>query len=209
LPAEYISSKINSYSDVGVFDKFNVLYVGQAFGDGNRAALDRLKSHSTLQKILARTPYDLPDEEIVIFAFEYSQDQVFTTMDGRAEGAISDDSNEERLFNAIDNPPSKKQKISMIEAGLIRYFQPKYNKVFVNKFPSIKAKTLKSCLDLDVTGLVVELNTDELGFYLYSDVVSPKMHHFANYELVASKDRASFFNVTGMVDFPGVIGARN
>jgi hypothetical protein len=39
-----------------------VLYVGQAFGsDGDRSAWDRLKSHSTLQRIYSETR---PDKEI-------------------------------------------------------------------------------------------------------------------------------------------------
>lgn len=207
FPADVLATIINSKEDLGVFNTFKVLYVGQSFGNGNRTALDRLKSHSTLQKILARTPYEYPDQEIVIFTFHYDDPQMVSSMDGRAEGAINSDENERRLFNAIENPPDKKQQISLIEAGLIRYFQPPYNEMFVYKFPSTKLKVLKSCYDLDISGLFVEINTEEYEFYLYSDKVKPSLHHMAQFDLLAPKDRASFFNIAGINSNPDVINA--
>ncbi len=139
LSANTLALMADYQNEAGIFNQFETLYVGQAFGDGNRSAQTRLRSHSTLQKILARTAYEYPDREIVIFMLEFDHDQIVSGMDG-APGAIDTDENEERLFNAIDNPPSKKQKISMIEAALIRYFQPKYNEIFKIKFPSPKLK---------------------------------------------------------------------
>jgi len=52
-------------------NNLEVLYVGQAFGDGDRSAFERLRSHSTLQKILADIQAECPDDEVYVLMFEY------------------------------------------------------------------------------------------------------------------------------------------
>jgi hypothetical protein len=49
-----------------------VLYIGQSFGGGHRTALDRLKEHSTLQKVLADAIYQAPDQDILLLLVEYA-----------------------------------------------------------------------------------------------------------------------------------------
>lgn len=187
-------------------NNYEVLYVGQSLGNqGNRNAYDRLKSHSTLQKILSQTGYDYPDKEVMIFMHEFKHENMFTSMDGRAIDADKSDKNEERLMNAIKNPPDKKQKIGMIEAALIRYFQPYYNEMYKIKFPSTKHKILKSCYALDISGLVVELNTENLNYHLYSSTIISKHHHMAQIDLFNSLERRSFFAPTGFENNPEVI----
>ncbi|WP_066124819.1 hypothetical protein [Bordetella ansorpii] len=205
VPATHLASILGAHNSDGVLNRFETLYVGQAIGQGNRSAQQRLTSHSTFQKILALSAHDTPDNEVVVFMFQFDHEQVFSSMDGRAIGAIADDSNEKRLIEAIRNPPDKKQKIAMVEAGLIRYFQPRYNEIFKIKFPSTKHKTLQSCKALDVSGLIVELDTSDLGFTLWSPTVTASEHHIARYDLVNLQNRMSFFNLTGITEFPGVI----
>ena len=53
-------------------ENLEVLYIGQSFGDGSRRAIDCLKSHSTLQKILSDFNYSFPDDEVYILTFEYN-----------------------------------------------------------------------------------------------------------------------------------------
>ncbi|MGV6395682.1 hypothetical protein ACTUVN_000732 [Pseudomonas caspiana] len=190
-----------------ILNTFQVLYIGQAIGDGSRYAVDRLSSHSTLQRILARAPYDHPDQEIVLFMYEFGHTKVISSMDGRAVGAIANDENDARFVNAVRNPPKKKQSVGMIEAALIRYFQPEYNDKFKIKFPSTKLKTLKSCYDLDISALTVELDSSEVGVFMWSSNVSVSNHHTVSFDLVAPLNRASFFNATGIRDMPGVIKA--
>jgi len=205
LSATHFASILGAKKYDGVLNRFEVLYVGQAIGQGNRSAQQRLTSHATFQKIMAISSHDTPDDELVVFMFQFDHEQIFTSMDGRAIGAIADESNERRLMGAIRNPPEKKQKIAMVEAGLIRYFQPFYNEVFKTKFPSTKHKTLSSCKKLDVSALVVELDTSDLGFTLCSPTIKANDHHLANYDLVNLESRLSFFDTTGAAKFPGVI----
>lgn len=202
LTLRYLREDGSGANDLNLYE---VLYVGQSVGQGNRSASERLRNHSTLQKILALTNYDYPDKEIMIFMYQFENDQIFTSIDGRAKDANNSDKNELRLMNAINNPPNKQQKIGMIEAGLIRYFQPHYNEMFKIKFPSTKYKTLKSCYDLDVSSLVIELNCEDLNYFLYSSVVKPRSHHIAKFDLVASQKRFSFFHATGFEEMPDII----
>ncbi|MBD8567883.1 hypothetical protein QQL38_07290 [Pseudomonas syringae] len=205
LAATHFASILGAQNSDGVLNRFEVQYVGQAIGQGNRSAQQRLMNHSTFQRILALSAHATPDNEIVVFMFQFDHEQVFTSMDGRATGAIADDSNEKRLMGAIKNPPDEKQKIAMVEAGLIRYFQPHYNEIFKIKFPSTKHKTLLSCKALDVSALIVELDTSDLGLTLWSSTIKTNDHHTARFDLVNLQNRMSFFNATGMAEFPGVI----
>ncbi|PTA48638.1 hypothetical protein C9I43_16280 [Shewanella morhuae] len=204
LPATILACQYDHEDNT--LNDYEVLYVGQAIGNkANRSAFDRLKSHSTFQKILALTAQEYPDNEIVVFMYEFENGQVFSSMDGMAKDANNTQENERRLFNAVSNPPNKKQKIGLIEAGLIRYFEPKYNEIFKTKFPSSKHKVLQSCRDLDATGLIVELDSSDLRCRLFSPSVVAKEHHIANFDLVSQEKRMSFFNSTRFTSLPNVI----
>lgn len=207
MPATFLASIYGSQGDEGDLNQFEVLYVGQAIGKGNRSAQERLLNHSTLQKILARTQHDYPDKEINIFMLQFEHEQMISSMDGTADEADKSDENEKRFFNVMDNPPDQKQKIAMVEAGLIRYFQPPYNEVFKIKFPSTKLKTLQSCVKLDVSGLIVELNLRNFNFYLYSQSIESSLTHLAKYDFFSAKNRVSFFNVAGFSVMPDIIKA--
>lgn len=204
IPASLLASEYRSPEYV--LNDYEVLYVGQAIGNkAKRSATERLKSHSTLQKILASTSQELPDNEIMIFMYEFENDQLFSSTDGLAKDANNTSENEKRLMNAIRNPPNKKQKIGLIEAGLIRYFSPKYNKIYKIKFPSTKHKILQSCKTLDATGLAVELDSSDLGCRLFSPTVAASDHHTAHFDLVSQEERMSFFNMTRFGRLPNVI----
>lgn len=211
MPASHLSNMYFKHGENVKHDlnQYEVLYVGQAIGQGDRSAIDRLKSHSTLQKILAMTGNEYPDKEIMLFMYAFENDQVFTSMDGRAAGADNSDANEDRLMNAIKNPPNKKQKIGMIEAALIRYFQPHYNEIFKIQFPSVKHKTLQSCRDLDIGSLIVEIDSTDLNYYLYSNIAPSRDHHTIKVDLFAADNRSSFFQFTGLKPMPDIISGKS
>jgi hypothetical protein len=173
-----------------------VLYVGQSFASGNRSAFERLQCHSTLQKILAEAAYESPDSEIIVATFKYEPYKVLALFDGRAKDAISDERDDRRFFSILARPLKQSQQISLAEAALIRYFKPRYNKVYKSNFPSTKQKVLASCYELDFSALTVEINTDDLRFRLFSERVEPSMHHISKIELFSHSDRAGFFFFT-------------
>lgn len=194
LPANLVSVKENSSSPL---KKLEVLYIGQSFGNGTRSAHQRLKSHSTLQKILADSAHRYPDSEISVLMFKFEPYRLLTSFDGVAKDTIKGKKDKNRFISIQENPLSLKQQIGLVEASLIRYFQPEYNDKFKIKFPSPKVKLLKKCFELDFSGLVIEINTEELRFELFSSTRDSKMHHISNVDMVSDKSRASFFYVTG------------
>lgn len=176
-----------------VLRDLEVLYIGQAFGDGTRNSFDRLRSHSTLQKILANTHYAFPDDEIQILSFEYKPYAIISSFDGIDKTGIRDHRDDARFPNLLRKPLSEKQQICLAEAGLIRYFQPHYNIVYKDSFPAADQKILNHCLNLDFSALVVEINTEDLSLRLWSKSATPRQHHIARFDLVNPTARRSFF----------------
>ena len=70
LPANTIAFGSPVRIEHDELNALEVLYVGQAFGDGDRTAFERLRSHSTLQKILADVQANYPDDEVYALTFE-------------------------------------------------------------------------------------------------------------------------------------------
>lgn len=206
LPASLVSVKQNSSSPL---KKLEVLYVGQSFGNGSRSAHQRLKSHSTLQKILADTAHKYPDSEVSVLMFKFEEYRLLMSFDGISKDAIKGKRDKERFISIKENPLTLKQQVGLVEASLIRYFQPEYNDKFKLKFPSPKVKLLKKCFELDFSGLVIEINSEDLRFELFSAIREPKMHHISNVDIISDKSRASFFYITGssgeMVKFNDII----
>lgn len=193
LPASLVSIKQDWKSPL---KQLEVLYVGQSFGNGSRTAHERLKSHSTLQKILADSHHKYPDGEISVLMVKFEPYELLIAMDGNSN-VKNDDHVENNRFRSIrENPLSEKQQIDLVEAALIRYFQPHYNDKFKVKFPSPKVKVLRKCYELDFSGLVVEINTEELMFRLYSKERELSHHHICNVDIADEKSRAGFFYVT-------------
>ncbi|MCG6659620.1 hypothetical protein HOP52_17865 [Halomonas campisalis] len=194
LPASVVCMGTGWHLGNSELSDIEVLYVGQAFGDGTRTAFDRLKSHSTLQKILAQAQYESPDYEVQILTFEYAPYRIISQMDGRARNVISDYRDMDRFRGIINNHLSEREQICLVEAGLIRYFQPRYNEIYKDNFPSDKHKILESCYDLDFSGLIVEINTDELRYRLFSPTIKPNHHHICQVDLLDPEKRWGFFH---------------
>lgn len=171
-----------------------VLYVGQAYGDSSRTPFDRLKNHSTFQKILAQTQYDSPESEIQILMFEYLPYRIINFMDGSTKNVISDFRDIERFRNVMTNHLTEHQQICLVEAGLIRYFQPPYNLNYKDSFPNDNHKILESVYDLDFSALSVEINTEEYRFSLFSESRAANEHHICKIELYESEKRWAFFH---------------
>jgi hypothetical protein len=50
--------------------------------------------------------------------------------------------------------------------------------------------------DLDFSGLVVEINTDDLVMLIFSEAVPAGMHHIAKFDLHDVRTRRSFFSLS-------------
>lgn len=196
FPSEHLQSfgKIEPDS----LRNYEVLYVGQAFGDGSRNAFDRLKSHSTLQKILAEKYQNEPNQQVQLFLFEYMDYFIHSAFDGRSKSEKSHDEDLKHWVDAHSNYIPKAKQISLAEASLIRYFQPRYNIIFRNNFPATKQKLLEECYELDFSMLSVEIDTEDLKSNLFSDQQGPGCHHIVTFDLHDPKIRRRFFALEDM-----------
>jgi len=151
---EMAAQRLNNEQDaIG----FEVLYIGQAYGkDGSRNALDRLLKHETLQKIAVK---GIPNGYRLTLLLPEIQpgNTMFTVFNPRAkdkeQGTQRISSGLDKLFNT-----NEAERITLYEASLIRYFQPKYNKEFKDSFPSTNMKVLADCYDKDFAALVADLH---------------------------------------------------
>lgn len=179
---------------------FEVVYVGQAFGKGGRSAFERLKNHSTLQRILAESAANRPDDELMLFLFKYEPYQIISMMDGITKDGEKGDQDTEHFISLLKNPLSRKQQIALAEAGLIRYFRPEYNIVYKENFPNENQTILDQCYKLDFSALSVEINTEDVRSRLWSPSVDLGVHHIAKFDLHDIAKRRSFFS---FVDLDG------
>jgi len=173
-----------------------VLYIGQAFGaDGSRTAPDRLQSHSTLQAIYAKAMSRFPDQEIWISLWNF-QPLLISSIDGRwnqYETSLEED--DAHIDQVFGTPLSEQQEINFTEAGLIKYFQPEFNKVYKDVFPSPAHSTYSQCYDLDLNSLTIEVDTEDFGAMFWSLHAPAEWHHLISFQFHSESERRSMFDV--------------
>lgn len=190
---------LNIFGNESVWE-FEILYIGQAFGkDGERIATDRLKSHSTLQKILTDYYSSHPDKQLYIFLFEFMP-QLNVSFDGLTKIYSSTQEEEDIHFNDVMNNPLKyNQIINITEAAMINYFKPPYNINFIDNFPDEEHKGYSQYYDLDYNSLVVEIDLefDMISrIQLFSDANRiNSSFDFIQYELFNDPNRKSMFDI--------------
>lgn len=176
----------------------NVRYVGMSYAEGRRSARDRLASHATLQRVLADLNSDEPDQEALLVLAEFASPQAVISLYGRDPTLrIEDDRDVGAALERQSAEISKGQEIALIEAGLIRYFRPKYNDRYKETFPAPSQKILAELYSIDFSGLTVEINTESINARLFSDARSDGSHHIAYYDLHDPVVRRSFFDIFG------------
>jgi hypothetical protein len=183
-----------------------VVYIGQAYGsDGGRNVVDRLTRHETLQKIMSENTIEAPDSDIFVYAFQYQEnDMMFIMFNGADKSLIGDDRDTERLTNAMDNPIGDKEMTQIVEAGLIRYFQPVYNRKFVDLFPNRQYGFLSDLHHFDYEGFSIEINTEELHTRLKSSVVRDGSHHIATYQIKPGHKVRGSLSFLGLMEATGL-----
>ncbi|MCB2291185.1 hypothetical protein LGK97_15755 [Clostridium sp. CS001] len=180
--------------------ELEVLYVGQAFGkDGERLATDRLKSHSTFQKILTDYHSSHPDKRLYIFLYEFTP-QMQISFDGLSGVYSTTKDEDERHFNEVMNNPLKyNQVINITEAAMINYFKPPYNVNFVENFPDEGHKGYSQYYDLDYNNLVVEIDLEFDGnsaVQLWSETNKIRSSwDFIRYDLHNDPNRKSMYDI--------------
>lgn len=171
-----------------------VLYVGQAYGkDGRRNAVDRLKKHETLQKIALS---GIPEGRFLhLFLIQVNKSSRLCTVFN--PHAKNKEQGGERIEAGIDFAfdVSEAELVTLFEASIIRYFQPRYNKEFKDSFPSSNMKCLSRCYDKDISAIISEIVFENTPIVFFSNSVKAKVEHVAKFDLHKEEDRKTFFNV--------------
>ena len=103
-------------------------------------------------------------------------------------------------YHRTERQLTENLQIALIEAGLIRYFQPAYNDKFKKRFPHPTQKILSEIYSIDFGALTVELNTEPVNVRLYSPSRAAGFYHMASVDLHDPAVRSSFFNIMNVED---------
>lgn len=187
-----------------------LLYVGQSFGaNGERKSPDRLKSHSTLQNIYSEAIQNNPDKEIWINLLSFER-ILFTSFDGLDKTNKREDNEVEKVSNVMHkfmtNKLNEKQIINFTEASLIKYFRPKYNIIYKDKFPDPAHKSYTECYDLDINSVAIEMDTEPIGTKLFTNTVQPRFINLGSFTLKSRENRKSLFNILDNSLIPNKFG---
>ncbi len=189
-----------------VAKKHDIVYIGQAFGQaGERTAWDRLKSHETVQRILAETT---PDKQVWLTLAAISDENLFPEIDPTVPTAKSSAEDDEHIELVVEEVNSgsfrEKEAVALAEAGLIRFFQPQYNDRMKYSFPARKQVSLESVRRLDFHGLLVELQSHGVDALYGSEVRKHSKIHFAGFVIHQDDKRAKTMFLTVADALPGM-----
>ena len=193
----YYNMHLNEYNpDMDM----EVLYIGQSFGiDGSRTSPDRLKQHSTLQKIYSEAIQNNPDCEIWIclMSFERIMISSFDGINKYPEENHSKDLDRvsSAMYKFVTNKLNEQQIINFTEASLIKYFKPEYNVMYKDKFPNPAHKSYSECYEIDINSVCFELETDVVYTRLYSKTMNPAFEHFGSFTMETRQKRISMFDI--------------
>ena len=126
---------------------FTIEYIGQSFGkNGERNAKKRAENHKTLQKILSinNDSFEQKYIQLLLLNSEYFEAK---------DGIIDEDGvliGKECIISIDDTPKENDGEfLNLLEAFLINYFKPKYNKEFVSgNIPCEKHQSYSVIYDL-------------------------------------------------------------
>jgi hypothetical protein len=195
VPAHLASMICDHVEDESVRD-FDVQYVGMSYAEGRRSAKERLQSHSTLQQVMADLNQDSPDTEALVVLAQYEAPQALITFDGRDKTLrLEDDRDLVTDLQRQQDEITEDLQIALIEASLIKYFEPAYNDKYKKRFPHPTQKILDEVYSIDFGALTVEINTESINARLFSNTQKPGFHHIASFDLHDPAVRRSFFNI--------------
>lgn len=175
---------------------YEVLYIGQAYGtDGNRTAIERLTSHSTLQGIYSEAMFNNPDSEIWIMLCNFNQAS-YAMMNGMVKTKEENSRRDsERFLNFIKMKFTEQQRINFTEAALIKYFEPPYNKIYKDSFPNPAHSSYSECYALEISAILVEVDISDVRRKLFSNKVPANYRHLGRFYLSSDEDRYKMFEV--------------
>lgn len=158
--------------------QLEVLYIGKGLAKNTQ---DRLKSHSTLQKVLAQINSDDPETEVfaLVYKFDYRR---------TVGGLVKHDADKVRVLNLRHTippyRPSLDDQISLVEACAISYFKTdQYNTHYIN-FPAATTDASRRASSAQTEFLLVQIDNENIGgLEIYSREVAPASAHYIEHSI--------------------------
>lgn len=169
-----------------------VLYAGNVYKEGPLSAFARVQNNRALMELLLAMREALPDDDIIVYAFEYLPYEL--TPLGALMPQVSQ-TQDARFLSTQGHPLNEYQKTCMEQAALIEYFQPTWNASDKQVSDPESVRVFQSCEILDFSGVVIEISTVRSHFRLYSRTVPPMHHHMNILDLSDPAKRADFFAI--------------
>jgi hypothetical protein len=164
-----------------------VMYIGQAFGRNTNRTIDyRLKNHEKIQEIALDILSKATNEEVLSIGVAVKENDL--SMIIAHGGNIVSPPTKNDLYDLYDSAkkrPSEGQKITLFEASLISYFQPKLNTEYKKSFPAPDFKSYDEIYDMDFDFISFALTTGETVFCrLFSEKITNRLYiHHGKYWL--------------------------
>lgn len=179
---------------------FEVLYIGQSYRSNDRYdTFNRLCNHSKLQEILSEVTASSFTDEIFLLLVEFDLLPYYISATGfptkKSEYGLEDSlkqMNKRRI-----SPISTEQKVTLIEAAMIRKFRPKYNVEYFS-FPQKKHTSYNEAYGQDLLSVGFEMNLKSIGVKLFSSTVTPSSIIITQIPLHPDSERINIFNLDGL-----------
>lgn len=158
---------------------YHVLYIGKSVGKQSYSnAVKRLKYHEQLKKIKSIAKQNYPTKSIWLMLCSFKAENITQScLPVNYEVNIRNEVEQTNIF--ANDKLSKHQAISLLEASLINYFKPKYNKHYKELFPHANHSTYKFVFQKNLNGIVSYLDFSEKNRYFYTKSIAKSDIHIA------------------------------
>jgi hypothetical protein len=173
-----------------------VMYIGQAFGRTESRKIDyRIANHEKIQKIALEILNVGSNEEVLIIGVKVSTSDLGTSF-------VKLDSNTSKptlqslldLRDKASKRISEGQEITVFEASLIKFFQPKLNTEYKITFPSPDFKSYDEIFETDFDYSAVTIDTNPVGARIFSSHVGQRKYvHYQHFPLRTKSDKKHLF----------------
>ena len=176
-------------------NNLEVLYVGHVYREGKISVFDRICQSEPLQNLIAQMQGALPDDEVIIFVFEYLPYKLLAMPGNMRHESKEEGPGESRFVSIHEKKLTEHQKICLVKGGLVTYFQPEWQTRGAEIMPASSQGILDSCEELDMAGLILEITSERSHLIIYTAHSAVIPHHMTTINLTDPTERASFFAI--------------
>lgn len=195
--SSFLFNELCSYSSEKIPESYyKVMYIGQSYGNKfKRDAYDRLIQHGTLQQILSDVLSKDYNSEIFILFVEFDLNLFYISAMGAPtkDATIGLDESLKKCSERRAVPIPDKEKITYIEASMIKWFEPEYNIEYKKAFPKRNQSSYASIFTQDLNNVCFEIDLSRLNIILYSDKQPASNYIMGRFPL--DKNRKDMFSI--------------